>query len=72
MRFKPGDVVIKPTGGNKMTVYKSLNEGYECVWVVDKMHQDTFKEDDIVSIEEYKSRYLKIEEREDKINRILK
>lgn len=42
MRFKPGDIVIKSTGGNKMTVFNSVNEKHECIWVTDKVNQDTF------------------------------
>lgn len=72
MRFKSGDQVIKPTGGNKMSVYQAVNEGYECIWVSDKLYQDTFKEEDIVSMDEYRDRYLKIEERDDKLNNLLK
>jgi uncharacterized protein YodC (DUF2158 family) len=68
MRFKPGDRVIKHTGGNKMTVYTSLNEKHECIWVTDKMHQDTFSEDELLTIDEYKT----IEERDYKINTLLR
>lgn len=68
MRFKPGDKVIKHTGGNKMTVLSSINEKHECIWAADKMYQDTFSEDELLTIDEYKT----IEEREDKINRILR
>ena len=47
MRFKPGDIVIKSTGGNKMTVY-SVNEKCECIWVTDKVNQDTFEENELL------------------------
>jgi uncharacterized protein YodC (DUF2158 family) len=72
MRFKPGDVVIKTTGGNKMIVYSPINENYECIWASDKMYKETFSENEIVSLDEYKDKYIKIEAREDKINQILK
>ena len=71
MKFKAGDVVIKTTGGNKMIVYSSINENYECIWASDKIYKDVFSEDEIVSLEEYKNKYIKIEAREDKINQIL-
>lgn len=64
MRFKPGDKVIKNTGGNKMSIYQSVNEGYECIWASDKIHQDIFSEDELLTVDEYKV----IEEREHKIN----
>lgn len=68
MRFKPGDKVIKHTGGNKMTVYSSINEKHECIWVTDKLNQDTFSEDELLSIAEYKT----IGEREDRIDSLLR
>lgn len=68
MRFKPGDRVIKHTGGNKMTILSSTNEKHECIWASDKMYQDTFSEDELLSIDEYKV----IEERNYKINNILR
>jgi uncharacterized protein YodC (DUF2158 family) len=71
MKFKPGDVVIKTTGGNKMIVYSPINDSYECIWVSDKMYKDIFSENEIVSLEEYKDKYIKTEAREDKINQIL-
>jgi len=69
MRFKPGDIVIKSTGGNKMTVY-SVNEKCECIWVTDKVNQDTFEENELLPLDEYK-KSLKIEERDDKIGKLL-
>jgi len=77
MRFKIGDIVIKSTGGNKMTIsdiHESNISGttYRCMWFVDTtLNESSFKEEDIVTLQEYK-RLLKIEEREDKINQILK
>jgi uncharacterized protein YodC (DUF2158 family) len=77
MKFKSGDVVIKTTGGNKMTIgqcYHSptTGNGYQCYWFIESsLHESDFVEDDIVSLQEYK-RYLKIEEREDKINQLLR
>lgn len=76
MKYKPGDVVIKTTGGNKMTVvqeYKNENEYYyKCYWFVgSELNEEVFSEDSIVTLEEYK-RYLKIEERDDKLNQLFK
>lgn len=71
MRFKCGDLVIKNTGGNKMTISDRVDEGYRCIWFVENsLNEKVFKEEDIVTIQEYK-RLLKTEEREDKINQLL-
>lgn len=71
MSFKCGDIVIKNTGGNKMTISDTLPDGYKCLWFVEsKLNEKVFKADEIVTINEYK-RLLKTEEREDKINQIL-
>ena len=73
MKYKSGDVVIKTTGGNKMTIFDKIEDGvYKCLWFVESsMNESVFKEEEIVSLNEYK-RYLKTEEREDKINQLLK
>jgi uncharacterized protein YodC (DUF2158 family) len=71
MKFKPGDIVIKSTGGNKMTVFNSVNEKHECIWVTDKVNQDTFSDDELLTMDEYK-KSLKSDERDDKINKLLK
>jgi uncharacterized protein YodC (DUF2158 family) len=72
MKFKPGDVVIKTTGGNKMTISDKISDGiYKCLWFVESsLNESVFKEEEIVSIPEWK-RLLKTEEREDKINQLL-
>ena len=71
MKYKPGDVVIKTTGGNKMTVFDKVNDSYKCLWFVESsMNESEFKEEEIVSLNEYK-RFLKTEEREDKINQLI-
>lgn len=72
MDFKLGQVVIKKTGGNKMTIdsYEPGNK-YGCLWFDDKkLHHEIFNGDDIITIVEYK-KYLKLEEREDKISTLL-
>jgi uncharacterized protein YodC (DUF2158 family) len=72
MEFKLGDVVIKRTGGNKMTITSiDVNENYECIWFDDKkLYNDLFHKNEIVTIPEYR-KILKIIEREDKIAKIL-
>jgi uncharacterized protein YodC (DUF2158 family) len=72
MKFKAGDIVIKTTGGNKMTIFDKISDGvYKCIWFVENsMSESIFKEEEIVTLNEYK-RFLKIEEREDKINQLL-
>lgn len=72
MKYKPGDIVIKTTGGNKMSIFDQIGDSsYKCIWYVDNMKQDIFNEDEIVPINEY-YKFLKIEERDDKLNQILK
>ena len=71
MKYKSGDVVIKTTGGNKMTIFDKVNDSYKCLWFVEsKMNESVFKEEEIVTLEEYK-RYLRIEERDDKLSKLL-
>ena len=85
-KFKIGDVVIKKTGGNRMTIQEGIHmppqgvafagipifDCYRCYWFVDsELNEEVFPEDEIVTLDEYKN-YLKIEEREDKLNTILK
>jgi uncharacterized protein YodC (DUF2158 family) len=72
MKFKPGDIVIKTTGGNKMTVFDKISDGvYKCLWFVESSCKESiFKEEEILTIPEWK-RLLKTEEREDKINQLL-
>lgn len=72
MKFKPGDIVIKTTGGNKMTIFDKVSDGvYKCLWFVESSCKESvFNEDEIVTIPEWK-RLLKTEEREDKINQLL-
>lgn len=72
MKFKPGDIVIKTTGGNKMTIFDKISDGvYKCLWFVESsMNESVFKEEEIVTLPEWK-RLLKTEEREDKINQLL-
>ena len=72
MKFKPGDIVIKTTGGNKMTIFDRISDGvYKCLWFVESsMNESIFNEEEIVTLTEYK-RFLKTEERDDKINQLL-
>lgn len=72
MKYKTGDIVIKTTGGNKMTIFDKISDGvYKCLWFVESScNESIFKEDEIVTLIEWK-RLLKTEEREDKINQLL-
>lgn len=72
MKYKPGDIVIKTTGGNKMTISDKVSDGvYRCLWFVESSCKESvFKEEEIVTISEWK-KLLKTEEREDKINQLL-
>lgn len=66
-KFQLGDIVIKCTGGDKMTIFRLVNEKYECIWASDRMYQGIFSESELLPLSEYK----KIEEREDRINTLL-
>ena len=72
MKYKSGDIVIKTTGGNKMTIFEKIEDGiYRYIWFVEsRMNESIFKEEEIVTLQEYK-RFLKTEEREDKLNKLL-
>ncbi len=71
MKFKPGDIVIKSNGGNKMTIFDRLSDNlYRCIWFVGSSYNEsTFTEDQIVSIPEWR-KLIKSEERDDKINQL--
>ena len=72
MSFKLGDVVIKITGGDKMTIDEILDGNYKCIWFTDThLKEQVFSENEIVSIPDYK-RLLITEERQDKINKIFR
>ena len=76
MKFKIGDIVIKTTGGNKMTISDmraraSSDIEYECIWFVElELNNGIFKESEIVFLSEYKQ-LLKEQERDDKIEKLL-
>jgi uncharacterized protein YodC (DUF2158 family) len=54
-----------------MTIFDNVNDSYKCLWFVEsKMNESVFKEEEIVTLEEYK-RYLRIEERDDKLSKLL-
>jgi uncharacterized protein YodC (DUF2158 family) len=72
MRFKPGDLVIKNTGGNKMRIIGSSEDGLvECVWATENIHEGKFSENDLISLNDYQSVIIN-EKRDDLINKILK
>lgn len=68
--YKSGDVVIKRTGGNKMTISTILDDGlYKCIWFVDSgLNQGIFNKNDIILLSEYHI----VESRNYNINEILK
>lgn len=71
MKFKPGDLVIKSTGGNKMKIISPNSDGgYDCGWVTEKYHEQSFSEDDLIPLSQYKSSLIN-EKRDDLINQIL-
>jgi uncharacterized protein YodC (DUF2158 family) len=71
MRFKPGDLVIKNTGGNKMRILECKDDGVvDCVWATENLHEGLFNEEDLLPISEYQSVIIG-EKRDDMINKIL-
>jgi len=72
MNFNCGDIVIKTTGGNKMTIASKVGpDMFKCLWFVENsLCEGVFHQKDLVTIPEWK-RLLKTEEREDKINQLL-
>lgn len=72
MRFRPGDIVIKNTGGNKMRIVEYTNdETVNCMWATESINDALFDESDLLHINEYKS-VIKSEKRDDIISEILK
>ncbi len=72
MKFKPGDLVIKNTGGNKMRILDYKENGVvNCVWATEVIHNDTFNEEELVLLTEYDSILIN-EKRDDLISEILK
>ena len=71
MKFKPGDLVIRNTGGNKMRIisYNNTND-VECGWITESYHQQSFDEDDLIPLSQYKT-VLLTEKRDDLINQLL-
>ena len=71
MKFKPGDLVIKNTGGNKMRIVECKDDGtVDCGWATESLHEGLFNENDLVSMNDYKSAIIN-EKRDDLINTIL-
>jgi uncharacterized protein YodC (DUF2158 family) len=70
MRFTPGDLVIKQTGGNIMKVIQYLSDGVCCAWISDNYNEKVFNENELIYISEYKL-LTKSLKREDLINEIL-
>ena len=67
---KVGEIVIKNTGGNKMTVI-SISDGVaECVWMTESFNQSYFNLNDLVPISRYGT-IFKDQYREEKIDKLL-
>jgi uncharacterized protein YodC (DUF2158 family) len=70
MRFKPGDLVIRKDGGNKMRVISCNSGKYDCYWFTDRNYQSSFEESDLILFSQY-HRILNRERRKDTIKKIL-
>jgi uncharacterized protein YodC (DUF2158 family) len=72
MRFKPGDLVIKITGGNKMRIVDYTDDTtVGCVWATEEIHEGKFNEDELVDLSEYKNSILVTEQRDVLIDSII-
>lgn len=72
MKYEIGDVVIKKTGGNKMIICDKKDNTYKCLWFVElEYNEDFFNGDDLITLKDFE-RYLKCEERDDKIDKLFK
>ena len=71
MFFKPGDRVIKNTGGNKMTIISCTDETANCVWITENFHESTFNVKELLPLNQY-DKIRRGEKREDLINQLLK
>jgi uncharacterized protein YodC (DUF2158 family) len=71
MKYTQGTIVIKVSGGNKMTIDTIVDDAhYKCFWFDDKkLNQKIFREDEIVDMMEYRKILLR-EERHYKIKTI--
>ncbi len=70
MIFKPGDLVIKNTGGNKMRILSCNNNIVECGCFTESYHQSTFEEKELVYLNQF-DKIIVGEKRNDLINNIL-
>jgi uncharacterized protein YodC (DUF2158 family) len=70
MNFRPGDTVIRCTGGNKMVIVGCNSGQAVCVWVSDCYHEQSFKEEELLPISEYK-KILTVEKRHELISKLL-
>jgi uncharacterized protein YodC (DUF2158 family) len=70
MKFRPGDLVIKNTGGNKMRIISYDNGGVQCGWITEVYHEDFFNEEELIPLSQYKS-VLITEKRDDLIDQII-
>ncbi len=71
MIFKPGDLVIKYTGGNKMRILSCENNKIECGWFTESYHESTFEEKELVYFNQF-DKIMIFEKRDELISQILK
>jgi uncharacterized protein YodC (DUF2158 family) len=71
--IKPGDIVIKKTGGNKMLAYENKSGIVSCCWCVgeESCFNEFFREEDLVLIDDFE-KIMKMEERQDRIESLFK
>jgi uncharacterized protein YodC (DUF2158 family) len=67
MKFKPGDKVIKITGGNKMIVTEVSEGRVTCMWATEDVHIIDLPEDDLTTLDAYELTFT----RDQKINELL-
>ncbi len=69
--YKPGDMVIKSSGGNKMRVTEVQNGMVTCIWATDVIQTGVFLESDLMPVEVFEKMVTQQHERQDKINQLL-
>jgi len=70
MKFKPGDLVIKNTGGNKMTILSLDDNRIQCGWFTESYHESIFDEKELLPYSQYEKIRLTAK-RDDLINQLL-
>lgn len=69
--FKPGDMVIRVDGGNKMRVTESDGGRVTCIWATDVIQTDVFSETELLPVHQFQELARTHTERDEKLTRFL-